>query len=194
MRGMPVFAAALLAATTALAASPKVALKDESFKDADGHRVLRESVIVDASLDAAWKAFATTDGFTRWAVSSGEVTPGNGGAMEFGFGKNFKPGDPTNVLNRIDIYLPDQMIAWHNEHVPAGGPMDPETFGKVRSVIAFDAIDATHTKVTQTVIGFGDDAKFDALYQHLRGGNAAYLAMLANNFHETAAEARAAMN
>lgn len=194
MKGIFVFAAAMVATTIAFAVPPKVSIKDESFKDADGHRVLRESVIVDAPVDAAWKAFTTTEGFTRWAVPSGEVTPGNGGALEWSFDKAFKAGNPMNVLNRIDVYLPDQLIVWHNEHVPAGGPMDPDVFGKVRNLIAFEAVDPTHTRVTQTVVGFGDDAKFDALYQHLRSGNASYLEMLANNFHETDAEARAALN
>ena len=194
MRGIlfaPVMA--MLLATNAIAAPPKAAVKDISFKDAEGHRVLRETVIVDAPVDAAWEAFMTDEGFTRWAVPGGHVTPGVGGSMEWGMSAAFKVGDPNNIVNRIDFYLPDQMFAWHNEHVPAGGPFDPATFGTVRQMLEFAAVGKTRTRVTQTVVGFGDDAKSDALYQHLRGGNAAYLVMLANNFHETAAEAQAAL-
>jgi len=189
---MSAFAGALLA-TSATAALPAVEVKDKSFKDAEGHRVLREMVVVDATPEQAWNAFLTDEGFTRWAVSHGHVTPGVGGSMEWSVGDAFKPGDPNNVLNRIDFYLPYREFAWHNERLPAGGPLDPAIFGKVHQMLSFEPVGRLKTRVTQTVVGFGDDAKFDALYQHLRGGNAAYLVMLANNFHETDAQARAAM-
>lgn len=38
------------------------------------------------------------------------------------------------------------------------------------------------TKVTEIAIGFGEGAKYDALYAHLRDGNAEYLMMLAKSF------------
>jgi hypothetical protein len=186
-----VIAGALLA-ISAMAAPPAVKIKDASFKDAEGHRVLREMVVVDAT-EQAWKAFMTDEGFTRWAVPQGHVTPGVGGSMEWAMSDTFTAGDANNVLNRIDFYLPYQEFAWHNERVPSGGPLDPAVFGKVHQMLSFEPVGKSQTRVTQTVVGFGDYAKFDALYQHLRGGNAAYLMMLANNFHETDAEAHAAM-
>jgi hypothetical protein len=38
------------------------------------------------------------------------------------------------------------------------------------------------TKVTETVIGFGNGPAYDGLYGHLRDGNAQYLATLAASF------------
>ena len=92
-----------------------------------------------------------------------------------------------NVRNRIDIYLPNKMLAFHNESVPVGGPMDPATFGKVRTIMEFAPEGTNQTRVTETVVGFGDTPAFDTLYAHLRGGNAEYLAMLAGSFDPSAA-------
>jgi uncharacterized protein YndB with AHSA1/START domain len=179
---------AVVFASSALAAPPKADLHDMSFTDAEGHRVLREYVIADVPIKTVWKAFTTDEGFSRWAVPGGHVVPGNGGMMTWAI-----PGTTENVVNRIDVYLPQSLIVFHNEHAPAGGPMDPETFGKVRTMIALEPAGDGKTKITETVVGFGDDGKFDALYAHLHAGNAIYLAMLASSFHETDAEAAAAM-
>ena len=172
----------MLLAGEANAAMPVV--KDMSFKDADGHRVLRESVLVDASTADVWRAFTTDSGFTHWAAPVAHITPGNGGLIEFPFSPTGKIGDPTNVRNRILVYLPDELIITQNEFVPVGGPMDPRTFGSVRTIIALSD-EGGKTRVTQTVIGFGDGPAYDSLYDHLRGGNAQYLAKLVMSFAPT---------
>ncbi|HEY1707788.1 MAG TPA: SRPBCC domain-containing protein [Rhizomicrobium sp.] len=174
----------LLAAVPATAMAADTAagpVKDHSFTDADGHRVLRETIVVKASLDSVWKAYTTDAGFMRWAAPVAHITPGNNGMMESALEDGGKIGDPGNVLNRIDVYLPDSLIVFHNEHVPAGGPMDPATFASLRSMLAFEPAGDGFTRVTQTVIGFGESAKYDDLYRHLRDGNAAYLAAMAKS-------------
>ena len=88
----------------------------------------------------------------------------------------------SSDLNRIDIFLPDELLAFHNEFVPAGGPFDPATFGSVRTLVSFEDTGAGQTKVTETVIGFGEGAKYDQLYDHLHGGNAEYLRNVATYF------------
>ena len=177
---------AALIAAPALAATP-VKIKDQSFRDADGHRVLKETVIVGAHVPDVWKAFTTDEGFTRWAVPVAHITPGNGGLIEFALADGGKIGDPNNVKNRIDVYLPDRLIVMHNEFVPAGGPMDPATFGTVRTMIEFAPSGGRQTRVTETVIGFGESLAYDDLYTHLRGGNAEYLSALAASFSGSSA-------
>jgi hypothetical protein len=93
MKGISVFAAALLAASTAHAADP-IVIKDQSFKDADGHRVLQIATVVNASLDDTWKAFTTDEAFKRWAVPVTHITLGNDGMMESSYEIASKIGDP----------------------------------------------------------------------------------------------------
>ncbi len=159
-------------------------MADASYLDASGARVLREWIVVDAPRRAVWNAFTTDTDFVKWAVPVAHITPGNGGLIEFGLSPASRIGDPDNVRNRIDIFLPDELLAFHNEFVPAGGPFDPPTFASVRTLLAFEDAGEGHTRVTQTVVGFGTGAKYDQLYDHLRGGNAEYLAALEGHFHK----------
>lgn len=179
MRGI-VFA--LIAAMSATAAN--AAVEDLSFRDAAGARVLRESVVVQASPAEAWQAFTTDSGFTKWAVPVAHIAPGNGGLIEFALDASGRIGDPNNVRNRIDVYQPNALLIFHNEFVPAGGPLDPVTFGTVRTMLSFEAVGTGQTKVTETVVGFGSTAAYDALYAHLHDGNAEYLGMLAASFEK----------
>ncbi|HXC55025.1 MAG TPA: SRPBCC domain-containing protein [Rhizomicrobium sp.] len=165
-----------------LASPAAAAVKDTSYADAGGARVLREAVVVDADRSAVWQAFTTDAGFAKWAVPVVHITPGNGGLIEFALSPNGKIGDPGNVRNRIDVFLPDELLIFHNEFVPAGGPFDPATFGSVRTLLSFDDAGGGRTRVTETVVGFGTGANYDQLYAHLRGGNAQYLTALAGNF------------
>ncbi|MEJ0025143.1 MAG: SRPBCC domain-containing protein [Rhizomicrobium sp.] len=172
-----------IAVMAGLLAAPAVAsVKDDSYNDASGARVLREWIVVGAPVDAVWKAFTTDDAFSKWAVPVVHITPGNGGLIEFGLEPNSKIGDPGNVRNRIDVFLPDELLVFHNESVPAGGPFDPAIFATVRTLLRFEDAGSGTTRVTEMVVGFGTGALYDQLYDHLRGGNAEYLATLQSYF------------
>jgi uncharacterized protein YndB with AHSA1/START domain len=173
----------MLAVMLFVSTQAQAAVKDDSFKDANGARVLREAVVVDASQAAVWAAFTTDDAFVKWSgVPVAHITPGNDGLIEFGLMPGSRIGDPSNVKNRLLVWLPDSLLVWRNEFVPTAGPFDPPTFASVRTMIALEPAGDGRTRVTETVVGFGDGAKYDQLYDHLRGGNAEYLTMLAGSF------------
>jgi hypothetical protein len=173
-----------LVAAIALLATPAAAdVKDASFTDASGARVLSESIVVNAAPADAWNAFATDAGFMKWAAPWAHITPGNGGMIEFAFAPNGKAGDAGNVRHRILVWLPAKLLIFTNEYLPPGpGPFDAGAFQAVRTMLNFEPAGDGRTTVTETVIGFGAGPKFDQLYAHLRDGNAEYLATLAKHF------------
>lgn len=186
---LKVFGTLAVLVLSASAFAPAFALgpekvRDESFLDTEGQRVLQQSMVINAKAAIVWQAFTTDAGFTRWAVPVAHITPGNGGLIEFAMTPDGKLGDPNNIRNRIDIYLPQRLLVLHNEFVPAGGPMDPATFASVHTLIELAPLHANKTRVTQTVVGFGTSPQYDALYAHLHNGNAAYLMSLAKSFGE----------
>lgn len=181
MKGLFAFALAAFAATGAYAADP-IVIKDQSFKDADGHRVLQITAVVNASLDDVWKAFTTDDGFKRWAVPVTHITLGNDGMMESSYEITSKIGDPDNIKNRIIAYLPQKLIVLQNAHVPKGAPFDPVLIASIRTIITFEPVDATHTRVIEAQVGYGEGAGYDDMYTHFRAGNAYALHTLAQSF------------
>lgn len=170
----------LLLAATPLAASADVT--DTSFKDADGHRVQQLTAVVAAPVSDVWKAFTTDEGFTRWAVPVTRITLGNDGMMESTYSVTGKVGDPDNIKNRIVAYFPEKLLVLQNAHVPKGAPFDPVLIATLRTIITFEAVDATHTKVTEAQVGYGEGAGYDTMYQHFRDGNAYALRSLADSF------------
>ncbi|MBV9420983.1 MAG: SRPBCC domain-containing protein [Alphaproteobacteria bacterium] len=175
-----------LAVAALLAISAKAAVSDESFKDASGARVLKESIVVDADAAAVWSAFATDAGFEKWAAPWAHIVPGNGGTIEFGFAPNGTPGAANNVRHRIAVWLPNRMLVFANEYLPPGpGPFDGAAFRETRTILTFEDAGMGKTKVTETVVGFGSTPAHDNLYTHLHDGNAQYLTLLAKSFQKT---------
>jgi uncharacterized protein YndB with AHSA1/START domain len=181
MKGFLIFGAAMLAASGAFTADP-IVIKDQSFKDGSGHRVLQIMTVVNASLDDTWKAFTTDDGFKRWAVPVTHITLGNDGMMESSYAITSKIGDPDNIKNRIVAYLPQKLIVLQNAHVPNGAPFDPVLIASIRTIITMEPVDATHTRVTEAQVGYGEGAGYDDMYKHFRDGNAYALHALAQSF------------
>ncbi len=183
MKGKLIAATAAVFLTTgAYAASDPIVIKDMSFKDTDGHRVQQLTTIVNAPLSDAWNAFTTDDGFERWAVPVTHITLGNDGMMESSYEISSKIGDPDNIQNRIVAYMPQKLLVLQNAHVPKGAPFDPVLIATLRTIITFEPVDATHTRVTEAQVGYGEGAGYDTMYQHFRDGNAYSLHSLAQSF------------
>jgi uncharacterized protein YndB with AHSA1/START domain len=171
-----------LAAVPLAASAAEPAVTDTSFRDAAGHRVQQLSIVVPASAADVWKAFTTDEGFVRWAVPVAHITLGNDGMMESSYSTSAKIGDPNNIKNRIVAYFPERLIVMQNANVPKGAPFDPVLIATLRTIITFEPVDATHTKVTEAQVGYGDGAGYETMYGHFRDGNAYALKTLANSF------------
>lgn len=176
--------AALLAVTpvASLADTAKIEIQNTSFKDAGGHRVQQLSAIVAAPVADVWNAFATDEGFKRWAVPVAKVTLANNGMMESSYSTTAKIGDPNNIRNKIVAYLPERLLVLQNTNVPKGAPFDPVLIAMLRTIITLDPVDATHTRVTEAQVGYGEGEGYDSMYQHFLAGNAYALESLAKSF------------
>ena len=109
----------LLALSAALVCGTAQAqVKDTSFRDADGHRVQQLELTMNATPAKVWDAFTTDKGFSSWAVPVAHITLGNDGMMESSYKLDGKIGDPDNVRHRIDVWMPDELLIFHNEFVP----------------------------------------------------------------------------
>jgi len=183
MKALMLIALAAAAPMAASAAQPtKIEVKDTSFKDAAGHRVQQLSAVVAAPVSEVWKAFSTDEGFVRWAVPVAKVTLANDGMMESSYSTTAKIGDPNNIRNKIVAYLPERLLVLQNANVPKGAPFDPVLIATLRTIITFEAVDATHTKVTEAQVGYGEGEGYDSMYRHFLAGNAYALESLAKSF------------
>jgi uncharacterized protein YndB with AHSA1/START domain len=163
-------------------AGTPIEFSDTSYREADGHRIQQLSVVVEAPVGRVWKAFTTDAGFVTWATPFAHITLANGGMMETSYKVSSRIGDPDNIKNRIDCYLPEKLLVIHNEHVPKGAPFDPVLIASLRTIITFEALGADKTRVSEAQVGYGDSPGYETMYRHFRSGNEEELRNLAQSF------------
>jgi uncharacterized protein YndB with AHSA1/START domain len=170
-------AAAAPAATVPAAAAPSSERSTQGAVDVTVTRApekrLDFEVVVPATLDQVWQAFTTADGLVTWLTPAAKVELRLGGPWEAGF-PGAKPGGGT-----ILSFLPREMLA-----VAA---LAPETFPTVRrertqAVFRFEPVDAAHTRVRLSQIGWQTGREWDEAFAYLAKGNAQLLNSLHHRF------------
>lgn len=146
-------------------------VEDLSFPEASGQRVMKLSILIAASREAAWKAFTTTEGQRAWLAPVVDVDLRLGGRMEASYDPKAKIGDTTTIRQEILAYLPEQMIAFHNVQAPPGFAHD-DLFHQVVTVLMFEDAGVGRVRVTCAEVGYGNGKDWDQLYDFFRAGNA----------------------
>ncbi|HTT99894.1 MAG TPA: SRPBCC domain-containing protein [Rhizomicrobium sp.] len=158
------------------------AIKDTSFRDADGHRVQQLETVIDAPVAKVWAAFTTDEGFKAWGAPVVHITPGHDGMLEASYLPASKIGDAENIRNRFVVYFPEHLLVIRNEHAPKGGPFKQEIIDKISTVFEFEDIGGGKTRLIESGVGYGEGADFDSMYKRFHDGNAEELDLLEKSF------------
>lgn len=155
-------------------------VSNTSFVEPSGDRAIQLSIDVPATPAQVFAAFATTDGFSSWAVPFARIELRVGGVIESSYAFDAKPGDRDNIRNEIVAYAPGRMLAIRNVQAPRTF-VHLELFWRTVTVIVLDAI-ATGTRVTLTNTGYGPGDDFATLYRQFAWGDAYTLSALRRRF------------
>ena len=147
------------------------AVVDSSYDAPDGTRVLRQSIVVPATLEQVWKIWTTAEGWKSFAVPFAVVDFRVGGMIETSYDAQAKPGLPTNIRNRILAYLPLHMIALQAEQAPPNFPA-PELLPELFAVMQFDTLEGERVRITVSGIGYREGERYDLVYRMFEQGNA----------------------
>ena len=155
-------------------------VSNTSYVDAAGERALQLAMDIPASPHDVFEAFATSEGFKRWAVAVARVDLRTGGEIESSYDPKAAIGDPNNIKNQIVTFIPDRLLVIRNVQAPAGFP-GKDAFQKTVTVIEFEPI-PIGTRVRLTNTGYGTGSEADTVYKHFEWGNAYTLAELRKRF------------
>lgn len=155
-------------------------VSNTSYVDAAGERALQLAMDIPAPPHDVFEAFATSEGFKRWAVAVARVDLRTGGEIESSYDPKAVIGDPNNIKNQIITFIPDRLLVIRNVQAPAGFP-GKDAFQKTVTVIEFESIPAG-TRVRLTNTGYGSGPEADTVYGHFAWGNAYTLAELRKRF------------
>ncbi len=142
-------------------------------KVATPRKELQFSVVVPASVNDVWAAFSTSAGLKTWLWSDAAVDLRNDGDWIVHY-----PGGKTGG-GTIVSFEPGKRMTMR--------AMAPEQFPTVRkerttAVFGFEAVDASHTKVTLVQYGWKEGKEWDDAYEYLSTGNAQLLEQLRTRF------------
>ena len=147
---------------------------DTSFVSPDGARTLQESIVIDAPVAVLWKAFTVTEEYKRWNSPVAFIDMRVGGSLEASYDGKHALGDPDNIKHRIITFLPERLVVFQNIQAPKQLP-DAARFQQTVTVLQYEPISATRTRVMISSTGWAKDAGSDQLYNFFRGGNASLL-------------------
>src|SRR5512146_2633210 len=72
---------------------------DTSFVTANSERVLRQEIIVPATLEEVWQVVSTSDGIRTWVAPTADIEMKTGGHWYTNYTPGSKNGDPRTIYN-----------------------------------------------------------------------------------------------
>jgi uncharacterized protein YndB with AHSA1/START domain len=148
---------------------------------AHAQRTLEHQAVISAPVAEVWAAFTTSDGFESWAVAHAEIDLRVGGDMRTSYNPASNLHDEHTIVNRILSYDPQRMLSIQNVQAPAGFE-NAELFQQTWSVIYFEPIGESLTRVRVVGLGYGEGPEWDDIYRKFDGGNAYTLRKLQEKF------------
>ncbi|HZU36605.1 MAG TPA: SRPBCC domain-containing protein [Gemmataceae bacterium] len=137
--------------------------------------------IIDAPLDAVWKAFATKEGQEAWNVAHADIDLRVGGLMRTHYDPKGKIGDANTIENVILTFEPKKMLSIKVGKAPAKFPFK-SALKNVWHIVYFDEAGPGRTRLRVVGLGYGADEESKKLRAFFEKGNAYTLKKLQEHF------------
>jgi uncharacterized protein YndB with AHSA1/START domain len=137
--------------------------------------------VIEAPADLVWAAFTTKEGQESWNVAHAEIDLKIGGKMRTHYDRNGQIGDPNTIENLILSFEPNHMLSIQVANPPAKFPYK-DAIKKVWTVIRFEEVGPSRTKLTVTGLGYGDDEESQKLRAFFDKGNSYTINKLQEKF------------
>ncbi len=175
---------AALAAALPVAAEPNKdypKIDDTSSTEANGDRVIQLSVVVAASTNEVWRTLTTSEGWRSYAVAFAAVDMQVGGMIETSYNPKAQLGDPNNIKNQIQAYVPGRILAFRCVQAPQAFEHKNEFFA-TSTLLELIPESAGQTRVQLTAVGYRPGPAYDDLFPKFRWGDAYTLEKLRLHF------------
>lgn len=137
---------------------------------------------VNAPLDDVWKAFSTSDGLKAWLAPHAEIDLHVGGLMRTNYNAAGSLGDPATIENTVLSFEPRRMLSIRVSKPPQNFPF-PIAVRQMWTVIYFDPVGTTQTRVREVSLGFTSEPESQRMRDFFQQGNATTLSQLQRHFN-----------
>lgn len=157
-------------------------VKNTSYTTTTGEKVLRLEMVIPADLTTTWQWFATDTKLQKWIAPLAHIELRTGGYIITNYDTNKTLSDSSSIKLPIINFLEKEMLTLKvqlNEHFLESVRAEDEN---LQEIIQFKKIDATHTKIISSMVGFGQSVAWDKTYIYFEKGNEWTFKQLLNNF------------
>lgn len=157
--------------------------KNTSYQTAWGERVLRHEAMVTAPVQQVWEAFTTAEGLKTFVAPNIELERRTGGKFHSNYRYGSKVGDPGTIYNTVLSYVPLRMFSFR---IGLTGifPKEARDAGTLFCVLEFEPVASARTKVSVSMVGWGDGPDWDWTWKFFDQGNAYTLDQLYLRFEK----------
>jgi len=141
-----------------------------SYVAADGSRVLRHEIDVNAAPAEVWRAFTTNEGLRAFVAPVVAIDLRLGGMWESSYDPNAHLGDPGNILNEVISFLPERMLSIRVARTPPDF-QHADVAKQVWTVIEIVDLGQHRSRVATSMCGWKSGPDWDAVYSFFERGN-----------------------
>jgi uncharacterized protein YndB with AHSA1/START domain len=140
--------------------------------------------VIDAPVADIWSIWTTKKGWESCLAAHAEVDLRVGGLIRSVHDPNATIGDDSTIENIILSYEPQRMLSFKVSKPPARFPFKT-AIQQVWTVLRFESVDNAHTRLTCTMLGYGDDDESQRMRAFFERGNQCVLDKVRERFaHE----------
>lgn len=133
--------------------------------------VLKQSFVVNVSLDSVWDAYTTKKGWENWATSIADIDFKINGLIKTNYNKDGIIGDDATITLHIINYIPKRMITLQAELTKNFPEFMREDEKDLFNMILFEEISPLKTKISSYGIGYKNNEKYMSLMKFFIQGN-----------------------
>jgi hypothetical protein len=146
-------------------------LKNTSYKNQSGEKVLRLEFTLPIGTAEAWQLFTTDEKLKKWIAPLAHIELKSGGYILTNYDKSKSLSDSSSIKLPITSFIENELLVLKvilNDHFAKSVR---ESDINLQEVIQFIKVDNKHTKIVSSMIGWGTGADWDKTYDFFVQGN-----------------------
>jgi hypothetical protein len=145
-------------------------IKDSSFRAPNGERVQCLEIVVPATLQQAWEAVSSSQGWMSWMAPAVDLELKPLGRFNSNYRAGSKPGDPGTIYNTVLAYVPLRMFSMKiglNENFPK----EVREANSLFSVLTLEEAGPGRVKLSEMMVGWQEGPAWDQAWGFFDKGN-----------------------
>jgi Activator of Hsp90 ATPase homolog 1-like protein len=158
-------------------------VKNTSYKNESGEKVLRLETILPMGISAVWQLFTTDEMLKTWLAPVAHIELKTGGYILTNYDSTKTLTDKSSINSTIINFLTNEMLTLKinlNNNFPRS-VIDAD--GNLQHIIQLFKIDSKHTKIVSSMVGFGEGPDWDKTYDFFLKGNDWTFKELVSHYH-----------